>query len=41
MTYELTRLVGSRDVAAKEERQVVKQGGKGCFDLAVASKMYH
>ena len=41
MTYELTRLVVSHDVAVKEERQVVKQVGKGYFDFAVASKTYH
>ena len=29
------------DVAAVNGRQAVKQGGKGCFNLLVASKTYH
>ena len=47
LTYELTRLVDSfqmsqiRYVAAVDEREAVKQGGKACFDFVVASKTYH
>ena len=30
-----------RYVAAVDEREAVKQGGKSCFDFEVASKTYH